>query len=234
MAMTSMKTTSPVEADLVWSIGKRRRSEGGFIGADRMHAARSARREAQARRHQARRPRAGPRRYCRSPTAKAAPIGIVTSGGFGPTANGPVAMGYVETAFAAAWHGDSADRSRQAHAGAGRRPCRSCPTITNAEEVRRCQSSAIRKTMSGSASTAISPPSASPITPRSSWAMSSSSNCRPSARRSPRAAMPPWSKASRPRAKSMRRSPAKLSRSTRSSKAIRRSSIARPRAMAGS
>ena len=36
--------------------------------------------------------------------------------------------------------------------------------------------------------------------------MSSSSNCRRSARRSPRAAMPPWSKASRPRAKSMRRS----------------------------
>ncbi len=24
-------------------------------------------------------------------------IGIITSGGFGPTANGPVAMGYVET-----------------------------------------------------------------------------------------------------------------------------------------
>ncbi|HLA02494.1 MAG TPA: glycine cleavage T C-terminal barrel domain-containing protein [Aestuariivirga sp.] len=30
------------------------------------------------------------------------PIGIVTSGGFGPTANGPVAMGYVETASAKA------------------------------------------------------------------------------------------------------------------------------------
>ena len=30
------ETTSPVEADLLWSIGKRRRSEGGFIGADRM------------------------------------------------------------------------------------------------------------------------------------------------------------------------------------------------------
>ena len=29
-------------------------------------------------------------------------IGIITSGGFGPTANGPVAMGYVETAFARA------------------------------------------------------------------------------------------------------------------------------------
>ena len=27
-------------------------------------------------------------------------IGIVTSGGFGPTVNGPVAMGYVESAYA--------------------------------------------------------------------------------------------------------------------------------------
>ena len=29
------------------------------------------------------------------------PIGIVTSGGFGPTVGGPVAMGYVDPAFAA-------------------------------------------------------------------------------------------------------------------------------------
>jgi aminomethyltransferase len=28
-------------------------------------------------------------------------IGKITSGGFGPSVNGPVAMGYVETAFAA-------------------------------------------------------------------------------------------------------------------------------------
>ena len=27
-------------------------------------------------------------------------IGVVTSGGFGPTVNGPVAMGYVEAEFA--------------------------------------------------------------------------------------------------------------------------------------
>jgi aminomethyltransferase len=29
------------------------------------------------------------------------PIGIVTSGGYGPTFGGPIAMGYVEPAFAA-------------------------------------------------------------------------------------------------------------------------------------
>ena len=34
-------------------------------------------------------------------SADGAPIGTVTSGGFGPTVNGPIAMGYVETAFAA-------------------------------------------------------------------------------------------------------------------------------------
>jgi aminomethyltransferase len=32
--------------------------------------------------------------------ANARQIGAITSGGFGPTVNGPVAMGYVETAFA--------------------------------------------------------------------------------------------------------------------------------------
>ena len=30
-------------------------------------------------------------------SADGAPIGVVTSGGFGPTVNGPVAMGYVAT-----------------------------------------------------------------------------------------------------------------------------------------
>ena len=34
-------------------------------------------------------------------SAEATPIGKVTSGGFGPSVNGPVAMGYVETKFAA-------------------------------------------------------------------------------------------------------------------------------------
>ena len=34
-------------------------------------------------------------------------IGRVTSGGFGPSCNGPIAMGYVETSFAA--HGTKID-----------------------------------------------------------------------------------------------------------------------------
>jgi aminomethyltransferase len=91
--------TSPVEADLVWSIGKRRRSEGGFIGAPRIT------REI---RDGAKRKRVGLRPEGRAPAREGSgiindegrAIGLVTSGGFGPTVNGPVAMGYIETAYA--------------------------------------------------------------------------------------------------------------------------------------
>lgn len=94
------ETTSPVEADLVWSIGKRRRAEGGFIGA-----ARVLREIAQG----TSRKRVGIKPEGRAPArdgtiitdAGGRRIGIITSGGFGPTANGPVAMGYVEAGFAA-------------------------------------------------------------------------------------------------------------------------------------
>jgi len=93
--------TSPVEADLVWSIGKKRRSEGGFTGADRI-----TREIAQG----PKRKRVGIRPEGRAPAREntviindeGRAVGIVTSGGFGPTVNGPVAMGYVETAYAPA------------------------------------------------------------------------------------------------------------------------------------
>jgi len=92
--------TSPVEADLVWSISKRRRSEGGFTGAERI-----TREITQG----PKRKRVGIKPEGRAPAREGSvitddtgrAIGIVTSGGFGPTVNGPVAMGYVETAFAA-------------------------------------------------------------------------------------------------------------------------------------
>jgi aminomethyltransferase len=91
--------TSPVEADLVWSIGKKRRSEGGFTGAERIT------REI---RDGVKRKRIGIRPEGRAPAREGSviindegrAIGLVTSGGFGPTVNGPVAMGYVETAYA--------------------------------------------------------------------------------------------------------------------------------------
>jgi aminomethyltransferase len=87
-------TTSPVEAGLNWSIQKRRREEGGFPGAARIQ------------REFAEKPtriRVGLLPEGRAPAREGAEIatadgtigGKVTSGGFGPTLNGPCAMGYV-------------------------------------------------------------------------------------------------------------------------------------------
>jgi aminomethyltransferase len=94
-------TTSPIEAGLIWSIQKRRREEGGFPGAERVQ------REI---RDGAARVRVGIRPEGRAParegtvitTPDGREVGIVTSGGFGPTVNGPVAMGYVAKDVSAA------------------------------------------------------------------------------------------------------------------------------------
>ncbi len=100
------ETTSPVEAGLSWAIQKARRAggarEGGFPGDARILAELA---EGTGRR------RVGIRPVGRVPMRQGAPIygsetgddriGEVTSGGFGPTVGGPVAMGYVETGFAA-------------------------------------------------------------------------------------------------------------------------------------
>lgn len=87
-------TTSPVEADLVWSIQKRRRTEGGFPGAVRIQKELM---DGPARRRVGIRPegRAPAREGTEILSAGGERIGIVTSGGFGPSANAPVAMGYV-------------------------------------------------------------------------------------------------------------------------------------------
>jgi aminomethyltransferase len=90
--------TSPVEAALAWSIGKRRRAEGGFPGAARIRA--------ELDRGPVRK-RVGIRPLGRAPAREGTEIlepggrsiGAVTSGGFGPTIDGPVAMGYVASAF---------------------------------------------------------------------------------------------------------------------------------------
>lgn len=87
-------TTSPVEAGLIWSIQKRRREEGGFPGADRIKAEIAG---------GVTRKRVGIRPEGRAPARDGTEIvddagntlGVVTSGGFGPTIGGPIAMGYV-------------------------------------------------------------------------------------------------------------------------------------------
>lgn len=92
-------TTSPVEAGLVWSIGKRRRQEGGFPGFERVRRELA---EGPARRRVGILPegRAPAREGVEITDQDGRPIGAITSGGFGPTVEGPVAMGYVETAHA--------------------------------------------------------------------------------------------------------------------------------------
>ncbi|MFM9844078.1 MAG: glycine cleavage system aminomethyltransferase GcvT [Dongiaceae bacterium] len=94
------ETTTPVEAGLNWSIAKRRREEGGFTGAEVIQ---------QQFREGAPRKLAGIRPEGRAPVRAHAEIrnrageliGRITSGGFGPTANAPVAMGYVTKAHTA-------------------------------------------------------------------------------------------------------------------------------------
>ena len=92
-------TTSPIEAGLAWSIQKRRRIEGGFPGAARIQ---TELRDGAPRRRVGIRPtgRAPAREGAEILSASGDPIGVVTSGGFGPSVNGPVAMGYVTRAHA--------------------------------------------------------------------------------------------------------------------------------------
>lgn len=93
-------TTTPVEAGLAWSIAKRRRAEGGFAGAGVILRQLA---EGPGRRLVGIRPegRAPAREGTEIQDRDGRTVGRVTSGGFGPTVGGPVALGYVETAQAA-------------------------------------------------------------------------------------------------------------------------------------
>ncbi|MEM9356829.1 MAG: glycine cleavage system aminomethyltransferase GcvT [Pseudomonadota bacterium] len=95
------ETTSPVEAGLTWSIQKRRREGGGFPGAERIQREIT---NGPARKRIGIKPegRAPAREGTIIQDAGGNQIGSVTSGGFGPTAGGPVAMGYVASSHAAA------------------------------------------------------------------------------------------------------------------------------------
>jgi len=93
------ETTSPVEAGLLWSIGKRRREEGGFLGEERI---RDEIANGPKRRRVGILPegRAPARENTEIVSAAGEPVGVITSGGFGPSVGGPVAMGYVDAAHA--------------------------------------------------------------------------------------------------------------------------------------
>jgi aminomethyltransferase len=98
-------TTTPVEGALEWSVQKSRRQggarAGGFPGAEKILAQLE---------QGAPRRRVGMRPEGRAPVREGAPlfadavaseqIGAITSGGFGPSLNAPVAMGYLPAALA--------------------------------------------------------------------------------------------------------------------------------------
>lgn len=93
-------STSPVEADLVWALGKARREAADFPGAERIMAELENGTE---RKRVGISPqgRAPAREHTEIQDLNGNSIGIVTSGGFGPTVGGPVAMGYVSSDFSA-------------------------------------------------------------------------------------------------------------------------------------
>ena len=93
-------TTTPIEAGLAWTIAKRRRQEGGFPGADIVLR---QLREGPSRRRVGLVPegQAPAREGTEILDAAGLLLGKITSGGFGPTLGGPLAMGYVAARAAA-------------------------------------------------------------------------------------------------------------------------------------
>ncbi len=92
--------TNPVDAGLMWAVPKNLRAEGQFAGADALREAiaRGATEKRVGLRPEGRQPvRAGASLF----DAEGNPAGRITSGGFGPSAGHPVAMGYVPAALAA-------------------------------------------------------------------------------------------------------------------------------------
>jgi len=95
--------TTPVESSLLWALSKPRRADGerpgGYPGADIIMDQIE---------HGVERKRVGIQAEGRMPVREEAilmdqdenQVGVVTSGGFGPTVDGPVAMGYVKTRYA--------------------------------------------------------------------------------------------------------------------------------------
>jgi aminomethyltransferase len=96
-------STSPVEANLTWAIQKARKAggarEGGFPGATRIlsELAEGPERLRVGLKPEGRAPmREGVELFAQDGT----PVGRVTSGGFGPSVNAPIAMGYVARSHA--------------------------------------------------------------------------------------------------------------------------------------
>jgi len=89
------ESTSPIEANLKWAISKRRRDEGGFVGYQKIKLDLNG---SLSRLRVGIKPegkviaREGTKIFSKDGKE----IGSVTSGTFGPSVNGPIAMGYVK------------------------------------------------------------------------------------------------------------------------------------------
>ena len=92
------ETTTPIEANLKWSISKRRREEGGFSGYNKIKSDMNG---------ELSRLRIGikpsgkiiAREGTKIFSVNGHEIGSITSGTYGPSVNGPIAMGYVKYNF---------------------------------------------------------------------------------------------------------------------------------------
>jgi aminomethyltransferase len=95
------QNTTPIEAGLAWTIQRRRREGGGFPGAAIIAKQLE---EGVARVRVGIRPdgKAPARAHTEITDTQGTPIGEVTSGGYGPSVGGPVAMGYVKSGFSQA------------------------------------------------------------------------------------------------------------------------------------
>ena len=95
------EATTPIEAGLIWTISKRRRAEGGFPGAEVIQQQIE---NGVSRKRVGIKPdgKAPARAHTEITDKDGNVIGEITSGGFGPSVGGPVAMGYVKTDFAKA------------------------------------------------------------------------------------------------------------------------------------
>ena len=93
------ETTTPIEASLSWIVNKRRREEASFPGADVIlgQIANGTSRKLVGIKADGKAPA---RAHTEIQDGGGNAIGEITSGGYGPSVAGPVAMGYVQSEFA--------------------------------------------------------------------------------------------------------------------------------------
>ena len=92
------ESTSPIEANLKWAISKRRREEGGFVGYGKIKSDMNGnltRLRVGVKPEEKIIAREGVKIFSKDGKE----IGSITSGTFGPSINGPIAMGYVKLDF---------------------------------------------------------------------------------------------------------------------------------------